>query len=73
MDALPLMDEPLKMYRKGMTTGSNVFNRNLVADHVRFEGQIDDMRQQILYDPPDQRWPVGRFAGRTSAGADPCS
>jgi selenide,water dikinase len=51
MDALPLMDEALKMYRKGMTTGSNVFNRNLVADHVRFEGQIDDMRQQILYDP----------------------
>jgi selenide,water dikinase len=68
MDALPLMDEALKMYRKGMTTGSNVFNRNLVADHVRFEGQIDDMRQQILYDPRPAVacWPLCRQDKRRS-------
>ena len=51
MDALPVMDEALEMYRKGMTTGTNVFNRNLVAGHIHFEKPRAEPQPQILYDP----------------------
>ena len=49
--ALPVMQEALEMYRKGMTTGTNASNQSLVADHILFERQISDVQQQILYDP----------------------
>ena len=51
MNALPVMDEAMEMYRKGMTTGTNAFNRSLVADHIHFEKQYPEPQPQILYDP----------------------
>lgn len=49
--SLPIMDQALAMYRKGMTTGTNAFNQQLVAKHTRFDGQWPQWHQQILFDP----------------------
>ena len=51
MAALPLMAQALEMYRKGVTTGTNAFNRRLAADHIRLNGDWPEWQQQILYDP----------------------
>lgn len=51
MPDLPIMDEALAMYQKGMTTGVNGFNQTLVADHIQFEKPYPKWHEQILYDP----------------------
>ncbi len=51
MAALPLMAQALEMYRKGVTTGTNAFNRSLAADHILLNGDWPEWQQQILYDP----------------------
>jgi selenide, water dikinase len=51
MSDLPIMDEALEMYQKGMTTGVNGFNQALVADHIRFETPYPQHHLQIVYDP----------------------
>ena len=51
MDSIPVMAEALEMYRKGVTTGSNRLNRELVQDHTRFEIDWPDWHRQIVYDP----------------------
>jgi selenide, water dikinase len=51
MDRLPIMDEALEMYRKGMTTGVNRFNRELVEPHTRFKNSIPSWHQEIVFDP----------------------
>jgi selenide,water dikinase len=51
LDALPIMDEALAMYRKGMNTGTNAFNRQLVSDHTRVQKQLPSWHQEIIYDP----------------------
>ncbi|MEE4164552.1 MAG: AIR synthase-related protein, partial [Desulfocapsaceae bacterium] len=49
--ALPVMDEALAMYKRGMSTGVNPFNRNLVKDYVRDESTLPPIHKEILYDP----------------------
>jgi selenide,water dikinase len=34
---LPVMDEALKMYKKGVTTGVNAYNRQMVEQHLWLE------------------------------------
>lgn len=51
MSSLPVMDEALEMYKKGMSTGVNGLNQTLVADHLRFDSALPGWRQQIIYDP----------------------
>jgi selenide, water dikinase len=51
MDALPVMDQALEMYRQGVTTGVNAFNQRLAADHTRFARPRPEWHQQIIYDP----------------------
>jgi selenide,water dikinase len=51
LDALPIMDQALEMYRKGVTTGVNAFNRELSAPHAHIEKELPAWHQQILYDP----------------------
>jgi len=51
MDALPIMDQALEMYRKGVNTGVNAFNQRLTAEHSRFETTYPQWHQQIVYDP----------------------
>lgn len=51
MDALPVFDEALAMYRKGMTTMVNVSNRALIEGKTRFEIDLPDWHREILVDP----------------------
>jgi len=48
---LPLMSEALDMYKKGMSTGVNAYNRQLVSDHVRFDIDLPKWHQEIVFDP----------------------
>ncbi len=49
--AVPLMDEALAAYRRGMTTGVNAVNRQLVEAEWRFERPLDGAEEEILVDP----------------------
>lgn len=51
MDDIPIMREALEMYKKGMNTGVNAFNRQMVAQHTRFEKKLPAWHEQIVYDP----------------------
>ncbi len=51
IDSLPLMDEALAMYQRGMTTGVNRFNEKLVKDFLRDESTLPAIQKEILYDP----------------------
>jgi selenide,water dikinase len=48
---VPVMDEALEMYRKGMTTGVNSANRALVDDDVRFDTDLPLWHREIVFDP----------------------
>lgn len=48
---LPIMDEALEMYRKGMSTGVNPHNRQLVAEHTELVAQLPTWHEEILFDP----------------------
>jgi len=48
---LPIMSEALDMYKKGMSTGVNAYNRQLIADHVRFDIDLPNWHQEIVFDP----------------------
>jgi len=49
--SLPLMDEALEMYRRGMNTGVNPHNRRLTEKHTDFKARIPEWHRQIIYDP----------------------
>ena len=51
IDAVPVMDGALEMYRKGMSTGSNDLNRRLVAADTVFSRKLPPWHEQIFYDP----------------------
>ena len=51
LDAVPVMDEALEMYEKGMTTGVNAVNRELVEAKWRFQRDIPWWHQEIFVDP----------------------
>ena len=51
IDSLPIMDEALAMYKRGMTTGVNRFNEKLVKDFLRDECALPAIHKEILYDP----------------------
>jgi len=51
MDDLPIMDQALAMYRKGVNTGVNAFNQRLTAAHTHFENPCPQWHRQIVYDP----------------------
>lgn len=48
---LPVMDEALAMYRRGMTTGVNAHIVDRVKHHIRFEDALPAWHRQIVYDP----------------------
>jgi selenide,water dikinase len=49
--ALPIMDEALEMYAKGMTTGVNANNRQLVAAALKMNPALPARLQEIVFDP----------------------
>ncbi len=51
LDRLPIMPEALDMYRRGVTTGVNAHNRDMVRDHIVFKGNWPDWHREILFDP----------------------
>jgi selenide,water dikinase len=51
MDDIPILNEALAMYQKGMDTGVNAFNRQMVVKHTRFEKDLPAWHQSIVYDP----------------------
>jgi selenide, water dikinase len=51
LSKLPVMDEAFEMYRKGMSTGVNKFNRELAEQHTIFKNQMPAWRQEIVFDP----------------------
>lgn len=50
-DQIPIMDEALDMYKKGISTGANRFNRELVADYVKLEKSFSSWHEEIFFDP----------------------
>lgn len=48
---LPVMSEALDMYEKGMSTGVNKYNRQLVANNTRFDTELPNWHQEIVFDP----------------------
>jgi selenide,water dikinase len=51
LDRIPIMQEALDMYKKGVTTGVNNYNRELVAGAIRFENDLPPWHKEIVYDP----------------------
>ncbi|MCH9647451.1 MAG: selenide, water dikinase SelD [Deltaproteobacteria bacterium] len=51
IDAIPVMDEALAVYQRGMTTGVNAVNRQLVESKWRFERELPFWHQEIFIDP----------------------
>ena len=51
LDRIPIMQEALDMYKKGVTTGVNNYNRELVAGAIRFEKDLPPWHKEIVYDP----------------------
>ncbi len=51
MEALPLFDEALAMYEKGMTTGVNKHNEKLIADYLTYEREFTIHQKQLILDP----------------------
>jgi selenide, water dikinase len=45
------MREALEMYKKGVNTGMNSSNRELVKKHTAFRKALPSSHQEILFDP----------------------
>jgi selenide,water dikinase len=48
---LPIMDEALAVYKKGMRTGVNAYNRQMVEKYMRIEADVPLWHQEIIFDP----------------------
>ncbi len=51
LDALPVMDEALEAYRRGVTTAVNRANHEYVAQDTHFEAQVPAHQRELVYDP----------------------
>jgi selenide,water dikinase len=51
VDAVPIMAGALEAYRRGMTTGVNKVNRQLVDAALRFERELPGWHEEIFVDP----------------------
>jgi selenide, water dikinase len=51
LEALPVMEESLAMYQRGVTTGVNASNRELTQGHLRFARELPTWREEIVFDP----------------------
>jgi selenide,water dikinase len=48
---VPLMPEALEMYGKGVGTGANAANRELIRDAVRFDASAAERHSELFVDP----------------------
>ena len=68
LDAVPMMDEALRCYERGMTTGVNAVNRELVDAAMRFERDLPTWHEEIVVDPQTSGGLL--VAGRGEQAAD---
>ncbi len=68
VDAIPVMDEALEMYRRGVTTGVNPHNRRLAAGKTTISAQLPNWHEEILFDPQTSG---GLLAAVPEAEAEP--
>jgi len=50
-DTLPLFDETLEMYERGVTTGVNAANRSMVGPTTRFDRDLPEWHREVVVDP----------------------
>lgn len=50
-DEIPVMEEALEMYKKGVSTGANQFNRELAENHLEFAKALPACHKEIFFDP----------------------
>ena len=48
---VPIMSEAIDMYERGMSTGSNDANRELIRDAARFDAALPERYEEIFVDP----------------------
>jgi selenide,water dikinase len=48
---IPVMREAFEMYERGMSTGVNPFNRQMVEKYMRFDKKVPQWQQEIIFDP----------------------
>lgn len=48
---VPVMGGAIDQYRRGVTTGVNATNRELVDGHIRLESKLSRWHQEIVFDP----------------------
>ncbi len=51
IEKLPLMQEALEMYAKGMSTGVNGHIRKMVEKNTRFDTDLPAWHREIVFDP----------------------
>ncbi|MDF1591400.1 MAG: selenide, water dikinase SelD [Desulfobacterales bacterium] len=51
IEKIPIMTDALAMYEKGMTTGVNRSNRELVENHLHFSRKLPAWHEEIVFDP----------------------
>ena len=51
LEALPLLDEAIAMYERGISTGVNRFNKELVENELEDRSDLPSHHKEILYDP----------------------
>jgi selenide,water dikinase len=51
LERIPVMREALEMYERGVTTGVNKYNREMVERAARFEKELPAWYREIVYDP----------------------
>jgi selenide,water dikinase len=51
LESVPVMAGALELYRRGVTTGVNESNREMVSSHTRFETRLPPWHQEIVFDP----------------------
>jgi selenide,water dikinase len=68
-DALPLFDETLEMYERGVTTGVNPANRSMVSPASRFDRDLPEWHREVVVDPQTSGGLLMSVAGEKAAGA----
>mgnify|MGYP006287835755 CR=1 FL=1 len=51
LESLPILEEALGMYKKGVSTGVNYQNKLLTHGHVKFDIELPDWHKEIVFDP----------------------
>lgn len=68
-DALPLFDETLEMYERGVTTGVNPANRSMVSPASRFDRDLPEWHREVVVDPQTSGGLLMSVAGEKAAAA----